>query len=417
MIEIATSDKQAVKQDVALLRALATEYAAISGDPIQDRRRALWRGKNSLRPVRPLIYIRAFAWQEMPQSECVCADPFFRHYENWFRQEIFRSTIGDDYIFEPWVTVNASYMCTGWGVSGERNYSDEPRGSWKMDYAIKEPQDLAKMRAPWHEIDEAETARRAERLGEAIGDIITVNIDRGPAYRMWAGDISTDLGYLRGIEHFMMDMVDRPEWLQRLVGFMGEGVLRTHEQAEDAGDWGLCAHQNQAMPYAEELEGPAANVNGVKRKQLWGYMAAQEFTAVSPRMHDAFLLQYQLPILSAFGLSAYGCCEDLTQKIDMLRQIPNLRRIAVSPFADVARCAEQIGPKYVISYRPSPTDMVGYGYDEGRIRAILREAFSALRGTHFDITLKDVETVQGDPQRARKWTQLVRDVLDEMGLT
>ena len=55
--------------------------------------------------------------------------------------------------------------------------------------------------------------------------------------------------------------------------------------------------------------------------------------------------------------------EDLTNKIDMLRTIPNLRRIAVSPFANVRRCAEQIGTDYVMSYRPSPADMVSYGFN------------------------------------------------------
>ena len=47
-------------------------------------------------------------------------------------------------------------------------------------------------------------------------------------------------------------------------------------------------------------------------------------------MHEEFLFRYQLPIMEQAGLVAYGCCEDLTCKIDMLRQIPNLRRIAVS---------------------------------------------------------------------------------------
>jgi hypothetical protein len=231
---------------------------------------------------------------------------------------------------------------------------------------------------------------------------------------MWTGDLSTDLGYLRGIEHFMLDMVDHPEWLHRLVKFMADGVLKTHREAESAGDWGLCAHQNQAMPYAEELPDPAANVNGVRRNRLWGYMASQEFTAVSPAMHEEFLLRYQLPILKEFGLVAYGCCEDLTRKIDMLRQIPNLRRIAVSPFAHVARCAEQIGRDYVLSYRPSPADMVSYGFEPDRIRSILRRDLEACKNGHVDITLKDVETVQADPDRVRKWVAITREVVDEV---
>ena len=103
-------------------------------------------------------------------------------------------------------------------------------------------------------------------------------------------------------------------------------------------------------------------------------------------MHGEFLLQYQLPILRQFGLAAYGCCEDLTRKIGMLRKIPNLRRIAVSPFADVARCAEQIGRDYVLSYRPSPSDMVGYGFNPERVRAILRRDLTACRDCCVDIT-------------------------------
>lgn len=299
-------------------------------------------------------------------------------------------------------------------MSGERNFSEEPAGSWKTDYPIRKLDDIEQLCIPWHEIDEERTARDVQGLQDAVGDVITINVDRGPAYRMWTGDISTDLGYLRGIEHFMVDMVDNPDWLHQLVKFLADGVLKAHDQAEAAGDWGLCAHQNQSMAYAEELQDPAPNVNGVKRTQLWGYMAAQEFTGVSPAMHEEFLLRYQLPILDKFGLVAYGCCEDLTYKIDMLRQIPNLRRIAVSPFADAAKCAEQIGRDYVFSYRPSPADMVSYDFDPDRVRSILGRDLEACKNCLVDITLKDVETVQRDPNRVRQWVIITREVIDEI---
>lgn len=400
--------------DKNILRDLATQYTGICAQPEQDTRRALWRQHNSLKKTRPLIYVRAFAWKEMPQSKLLCKDPFAQRYEDFFRRHLFWNTFNDDSIFEPWVTAQATRVCNGWGVAGQRHFADEPGGSFKMDYPLKELNDIEKLRVPWHEIDEEDTSENIARLSEAIGDIITINVDRGPAYRMWTGDISTDLGYLRGIEHFMLDMLDNPEWLHRLVKFMSDGILKVHEEAESAGDWGLCAHQNQAMPYAEELEPPAANHNNVKRGQLWGFMAAQELTAVSPAMHDEFMLQYQLPILKPFGLVAYGCCEDLTNKIDMLRQIPNLRRIAVSPFANVARCAEQIGQDYVLSYRPSPADMVGYGFDPDRIRTIMKRDLEAARECHVDITLKDVETVENDPTRIKNWVALTREIIEDI---
>jgi hypothetical protein len=401
-------------QDQAILRDLAKQYSEMCAQPVQDERRALWRRHNSLKKTRPLICARRFAWHEMPQAECRCEDPLARHIENFFRRHLFWYTLDDDSVFEPWVTIQAKRVCNGWGVAGQKHFGDEPGGSWKVDYPIRDLSDIEKLRTPWHEIDEAGTADEFGRLSDAIGDVIAINVDRGPAYREWTGDISTDLSYLRGIENFMMDMLDNPEWLHRLVKFMSDGILKTQEEAEAAGDWVLCAHQNQAMPYAEELEDPAANVNGVQRSRLWVHMAAQELTAVSPAMHDEFMLQYQLPILKPFGLVAYGCCEDLTDKIDMLRQIPNLRRIAVSPFSNVARCAEQIGRDYVLSYRPSPADMVSYGFDRDRIRSILKRDLEACANSHVDITLKDVETVEKDPTRVKHWVALTREVIADI---
>ena len=60
------------------------------------------------------------------------------------------------------------------------------------------------------------------------------------------------------------------------------------------------------MPYAEELPDPAANARGIRRRDLWTHVSAQEFTAVSPAMHEEFLLRYQRPIMDHFGLVAYG---------------------------------------------------------------------------------------------------------------
>jgi len=402
--------------DGTILRDLAKQYVELAAKDIQGQRRDLWRRHNSLKPTRPLLYVRAFAWHEMPQSKCECEDPLLRGIENFFRASLFRHTFNDDYILEPWVTVQAVHVLPPggvWGLPTRWIRSDDPRGAGQMDPPIKRPEDAARMVRPHHVIDEETTARNVDRVRDVIGDIIEVNVDRAPACRVWNADISTQLAQLRGIDQLMLDMMDRPQWLHGVLAFMRDGILQTHEEAERAGDWTLCDHENQAMPYAEELEDPAPNSPSVTRNKLWYYCASQETTLVGPAMFDEFMLQYQIPIMEKFGLVAYGCCEDLTRKIDLLRQIPNLRRIAVAPAADVAKCAEQIGTDYVISYRPSPADMVSYGFDPDRIRRILRRDLAACRGLHVDITLKDVETVQGDPTRIRRWTEVARSVIDE----
>ena len=195
------------------------------------------------------------------------------------------------------------------------------------------------------------------------------------------------------------------------MAFLRDGRLANDGQAEAAGDFGLTDQGNQSSVYALELPAPKANCYHQPRKNLWTHFAAQEMTLVSPKMHDEFILQYQLPIISQYGLCQYGCCEDLTNKIDMLRQIPNLRIIAVAPLANVRSCAEQIGKDYVISWRPNPTDMVCCGFDEGRIRRQISEGLAAMKGCHVQIHLKDIETVEGDYGRLARWTKIVRECI------
>ena len=96
----------------------------------------------------------------------------------------------------------------------------------------------------------------------------------------------------------------------------------------------------------------------------------------------------------------------------MIRKIPNLRRIAVSPFADVKKCAERIGRDYIISYRPNPA-LLAAGYDRENVKQALRRDFGFLKGTCFDITMKDVETVEKAPSRISEWVKITREVIAE----
>jgi hypothetical protein len=111
----------------------------------------------------------------------------------------------------------------------------------------------------------------------------------------------SDIGELRGIDTVMMDMIDHPDWLHKLLAFMRDGILKVPREAEAAGDWSLGNHINQNVCYGGGLPDPAPNSGPVPMNQLWGLMAAQEMTLISPAMHDEFMLQYQIPICKLFG--------------------------------------------------------------------------------------------------------------------
>ncbi len=406
--------------DIPIVRDLARQYRDLAEKTVQEERRRLWTLHHSLQPTRPLILVTYGMWnvwcrEVFGDQAMKCQDAFWRGWERHFRMAIFHDQIGDDFILEPWITAGAVHRRgwgNVWGVQEETIPSGVEGGAWHYKPVIAEWCDVAKLSWPPHEIDDEATRINLARVQDALGDILEVDAARGPVCQGFLADISTCLAKLRGLEQLMIDMYESPAELHGLLAFMRDGILANQEAAEKAGDFSLTTQSNQAMPYARELEPPRPNSGPRLRRDLWGFGAAQEYTLISPAMHDEFLFQYQMPILKTYGLVHYGCCEDLTNKIDMLRQLPNLRSIAVTPRADVAKCAERIGRDYVISWRPNPADMVCTDWDEGRIRRVLRQGLSALAGTHFHIHLKDVETLQGDVDRLRRWTRIVREEIE-----
>jgi hypothetical protein len=57
--------------------------------------------------------------------------------------------------------------------------------------------------------------------------------------------------------------------------------------------------------------------------------------------------------------------------------------------------------------------MICTAWDEPRIRRLLRAGLAATRDCHLVIHLKDIETVQGDPTRLRRWVEIVRSEIGE----
>jgi hypothetical protein len=400
------------------VRTLAAEYAEYARSPQMDARREAWAAHNAMDFSRPLIYIRAIPFGEFTEfkKSLTCTDPYLRSLESYFLRARYHRQVCDDFIEEPFMTVRAAVKTSPggiWGVPLRLGERPVPGGAAAYTPVILEESDFDRLQVAPHEIDEAETARRHDRLAELLYGIMDVYDDRqGALCSMWENDISTAIAKLRGLEQIMWDAYDRPEWLHKLLGFMRDSILRNMDETQAAGDFSLLNHQNQAMPYLRRLKPPGGGK--ADPSMLWGYMAAQEYTTFGPDMFDEFMFEYQKPILERYAIVAYGCCEDLTHKIPVIKKIRNLRRIAVSPFANLEKCAQQIGGEYILSWRPNPSDMVSHGLDDDYVRRYIRGGIEIMKryGCKFDVTLKDVETVSGDETAIIRWTKIVREELD-----
>ena len=97
----------------------------------------------------------------------------------------------------------------------------------------------------------------------------------------------------------------------------------------------------------------------------------------------------------------------------MLKRIPNLRKIGVSPWANVESCAEQIGGSYVVARKPNPA-LVAIAADPAVIARETEETVKACLkyGCPVEFVLKDISTVGFKPQNLAIWSQTVAKVLD-----
>jgi hypothetical protein len=162
------------------------------------------------------------------------------------------------------------------------------------------------------------------------------------------------------------------------------------------------------------LPKPGFEPDHVRPRDLWASAEAQEMALVSPEMHEEFILSYERKLLAPFGLNGYGCCEDLTRKLDLVFRIPHIRRISISPFADVDACAEKLKGNYIFSWKPRPSDLVGE-FDAKRVRDYIARTLRAAKanGCVLEMFLKDTHTCEGRPERFTEWTRIAKRLIQE----
>src|SRR3990172_9577180 len=180
---------------------------------------------------------------------------------------------------------------------------------------------------------------------DMIGDIAKVDIlgaSRPP------GNPVGIFASMRGLEQVLLDMYDRPKWLHQVLEFMTQGYLRRSRQMEELGvftsnfDNGASWVGSGGLGYTDELPAPDYAGGNLRQQDVWGRSDIQEFHRVAPEMYWEFSMQYQARVLEKFGLAVFACCESMDGKYKYLKHIPNVRRVSVAPWADLAEAAEAL---------------------------------------------------------------------------
>lgn len=395
-----------------ILRRLAGEVAEISERPDMKEKKELWRLHNDLKTDRPVVFIDPEnGWNEcIPASTLQCREPLARVWEMALRKQIFwAEKMKDDKVIEPYFDVPYSYWDSGWGVPLQK-IGGENGGSYIVKQAIEEyERDFQKLHHPRYTIDWVESDRVMSLAHEIFDGILKV---RRKNTWWWTLGLCWDYVNLRGMEDFMCDFIAEPEWADRMLELLCEGKLQMLDDLEKGG---LLAQNTEGTYVGSGGFGFTDEIPRVEEGQtvttqdMWGFCDSQETVSMNPELYGEFILPRHKKILERFALTCYGCCEPFDPRWNYVKQLPNLRRVSVSPWADWSKVPEYLGKDYIASVKPMPTPLAVPLMNEDVVRRDCRKAVEETKGGICEFIMKDNNTLGNQPGNAIRWVEIMRE--------
>jgi len=398
--EISQSDKE-------ILRDLGRKVFEIATSKANEEYIELQESINRLEMTKPIIYIYEIPWHEMNvhgELDLKTKHPLCRRYEERLRRIIYKWNHGlgapvDDPRFtypglEPVIIqpVQDYIHDSGYGLQVQEDIvkTDErnPVVSHRFHVQIKCEEDIEKIRMPKITFD----FERAEKDFQILCDIFDgiLPVERRGVSSFWFAPWD-ELVQWTGVKEILIDMFRRPDYVHKLIDRMVAAWLHRLEQYIRLG----------------LLKDDPMN--------LWGIGAAQVFAAASPAMHEEFALKHERLWYEKWGYNYYGCCEPLHHKVDILkRNVPRLRKISISPFADFNQAVKNICDEFVIAWKPNPAVLASPVWDPDAVRRELEEKLKIAREYNcvIEIHMKDISTVCYQPKRLWEWARIASEVAE-----
>jgi hypothetical protein len=398
-------------REKTILRDLAKKVKELSSRPIEEEKKKLWYKHNALEKIRPLVFCDPeHGWTEIiKDTDLKCEGERAREWEYFLRKEIFwGEKMKDDRVIEPYFNVAHVYRESDWGMH-ETKIGGTDGGAYSWDAPLKDYKDMLLLHFPNIDMDYHSTERVLDLANSIFGDILNV---RQKTSWWWSLGMTWTAINLRGLSQFMFDMIDYPNELHQLMSFLNNGIIAKLDFLE-GNNLLFLNHEGTyvgsgGFGWTKTL--PQGDISGkVRTKDMWGFAESQETVGVSPEMFAEFIFPYQLSILKRFGLNCYGCCEPIDKRWEIIKQIPNLRRVSISPWSNIELMAEKLQDKYIFSMKPSPTDLAIPDFNAEIIRKKLRNALKITKNCIVEVIMKDNHTIQNDPTRVERWVKIARE--------
>ena len=387
--------------------------------PVHREKARLWQKLNDLEPVRPLVWITEVCWHEMNVNDELTLQsrhPWAQEQERDMRRTLYQwRHFPGDMIVSDYLTCPLAIHSTDFGIYEDVDIATTDPASDVVSrhyhIQIRDFQDLEKIKMPVVTHNQLATELSYQAMCGVYSGIMPVK-KAGQTHVFY-----TPWDYLIrwwGVEEMMLDLVERPELVHAGVERMVEAWLTELDQIVEMNLLSPGSHNTRigsgGYGYTRALPGADFDAAHVMPRNMWGFSNAQIFSDVSPEMHWEFAVKHDLRWLERWGMVYYGCCEPLDRKIDILRRIPNLRKISASYWCDTDRLVENVGSDYIISHKPTPAIFARDEWDPAGARQELRNFLKKTEGQcHVEVIMKDISTVRRQPQKLWEWETIAME--------
>lgn len=406
--------------DNDILRRLGENQARIAALPIQKEKAELWRRLNDLEPVRPLVWINEVPWHEMDidgELTLQTHDPWAQKIETELRRLIYQwNHFPADMVVSSFIACPLEIQSSGIGLNEDADIvlTDPDNDIISRHYhpQIVNPEDIEKIIMPVVTCDWGKTDENFSRMNTIFGDILPIHKvgKRGTWFAPW-----DDLVTWWGVEALMIDLIKRPDMVNTAISRLMDARLYELDQWDNLKLLSTNANNTRigsgGYGYISGMLSNDNDSENLHPQDMWGSATAQIFGSVSPKMHWEFALCHELRWLKRWGFTYYGCCEPLDRKVDILRRIPNLRKVSMSPWVDLDRAIYAIGNDYILSRKPSPAIMAEDTWRPEQARLDINEFLVKAKGCPIEIIMKDISTVRYQPERLWEWEKLAMDIV------
>ena len=405
------------EKDTARLRELARQQLECAMEEKNLARVEEWKRHNSGVTGRPMVHVELDTFeQEIVDPQLVCQDPVARRLErDLLRAFTNYQLFDDDWVVPPYFGVEWQTWFHLFGVEVGRTTATDLEGhtsvGHQFQYVIQDLEDdWDKLGASTWGVDREATEAYRSAAEETFGDILPVRMIMSSPESVPTQKVV----HLMGMENMCFAMYDYPELFGQMMDRIAQDYMAYHRFLEEqqllCPTTGFELLKQGSKCFTSELPCKEHPV----RKEVWGFMDSQETVSVSPQMYHDLIFPCYRSIAGQFGLLSYGCCEPVSAVWEDVKTLANLRKVSISPWCDQRMMGEALAGGRVIFHRkPSPNYLgVDKNLDEEALRAHIRETLDCAKGCVVEFTQRDVYTVHNNPQKVRRYVEILRQECD-----